>query len=57
MSGLMKSENEIPLKKNIKKWKNPGKVYSSKSLILQKLHVGPRYLGDEYILLKTNKRA
>ncbi len=32
-------------------------MYSSKSLVLKDLHYGPRYLGDEYILLKTGKNA
>lgn len=43
--------------KKKKKWKSPAAVYSSKSLLLKNLHAGPRYLGDEYILLKTSKNA
>ena len=56
-SGLIKDERENIIEKKKKKWKNPAKVYSSKSLVLKDLHEGPRYLGDEYILLKTNKNA
>ena len=56
-SGLIKDNRENIIEKKKKKWKNPAKVYSSKSLILKDLHEGPRYLGDEYILLKTNKNA
>lgn len=55
--GLIKQNKDMATLKKKKKWKNPAKVYSSKSLILKDLHTGPRYLGDEYILLKTNKNA
>ena len=38
-----------------KNWKDASKVYSSRSLVLKDLHSGARYLGDEFILLKSNK--
>lgn len=47
MSGLMKADEQVaPIKKKQKKWVNPAKVFSSKSLLLRGLHEGPRYLGD-----------
>ncbi len=44
--GLIKSTEKITGPKKKKKWVNPSKIYSSKSLILNDLHKGPRYLGD-----------
>ena len=55
--GLIKREKEEIKLKIKKNWKSPAKVYSSKSLVLKNLHTGPRYLGDEFILLKTTKNA
>lgn len=56
--GLLRQGKELVVQKKKKKeWKNPASVYSSKSLVLKDLHAGARYLGDEYILLKTNKNA
>jgi len=55
--GLIKRENDEIKTKIKKNWKSPAKIYSSKSLILKNLHTGPRYLGDEFILLKTSKNA
>jgi hypothetical protein len=56
-SGLIEDTKDRAIVRQKKKWKNPGKMNSSKSLILRDLHPGPRYLGDEYILLKTGKNA
>lgn len=52
--------NSLQKNKTVKKNRklgDPNKTYSSKSLVLKNLHEGARYLGDEYILLKTNKNV
>ena len=47
MTGLIKSDDNFKKVKEAKKvWVNPTKVFSSKSLVLQDMHSGPRYLGD-----------
>ena len=52
---IVREEEEEQVVAPKKQWKDASKIYSSRSLVLKDLHPGARYLGDEYILLKSNK--